>query len=266
MIGAAVVGGAGMLHGVTIVEKLLTELATPVGFVWLMLIFLTWFCFLMHQRMLAGIAISAWLVLTLAGNALVSQWLIGTLEGPYQNVDPFQIEKLDGLIVLGGGTNSTFSGRPQAGMSGDRVVLAARLFHAGKVDQIICTGSATYRESEHDLHPREEAQKVLTDLGVPKSQLVLIEGDNTSQELANIRGYFESTGRSKGKYGLLTSASHLSRAMRLAQANGLEFVPVPADFRAQPTPLNANWLIPGAQYLDHSRSACKEYLARLLGR
>ena len=69
------------------------------------------------------------------------------------------------------------------------------------------------------------------------------------------------------RVGLITSAWHMSRALRLARAQGLRLVPLPADFvtdyEITVTPLD---LIPNSQVAMDTTLLLREYLARVVGR
>jgi len=143
--GALFVGAAGVISGPTMVEKLLTALASPVGILWLGLIAMVYFCLLLRQAWPALIGLFCWLVLTLGGNAWVAGMLARSLEWPYQDINVLELEPLDIVVVLGGGTNEKLNGNPQVGSSGDRVRVAASLFHAGIADRLVCTGSQKFR-------------------------------------------------------------------------------------------------------------------------
>ncbi|MFT5302444.1 MAG: uncharacterized SAM-binding protein YcdF (DUF218 family), partial [Mariniblastus sp.] len=213
----------------------------------------------------AVVSLGCWLVLTIGGNQLVSQGLASSLESRYQSIDVFGGEPFDTVVVLGGGTTTNLNGQAALANSGDRVALAARLFHAGQVKQIICTGSQTFRSTPNDLHPREEAAEILLGLGVPQSALLQMRGDNTSQEMSNLKKWLDENDAGS-RIGLLTSAWHLPRAIRLAESQGLSLLPVPADFATEhyaPTP---NLVVPSAQNLLTSARILKEYLARIVNR
>ena len=258
-------GGAGLVSGPTMVEKLLTELATPVGVVWLGLIGLVYFCVLLRQTWPAVLGFLLWLTLTVGGNQFVAGGLAGILEAPYQDINVFELEPFETIVVLGGGTSTTRGGQSQLGSSGDRVALAARLYHAQQVKRLICTGSQTFRSTPEDLHPREETAEVLLGLGVPKESVLQIRGENTSQEMDNLKKWLDKN-ENKGRVGLLTSAWHLPRAIRLAQDRGLDVHPVPANFLAIPYAPTPNLIVPGSDDLSTTGRMIKEFLARLVGR
>jgi len=63
------------------------------------------------------------------------------------------------------------------------------------------------------------------------------------------------------RVGILTSAWHLPRAMRLAEARGIEATAIPSDFRSAFIVPSVNMLVPTANGLEISTIAVKEYLA-----
>ena len=279
--GALFVGAAGVISGPTMVEKLLTGFVSPVGILWLGLITMVYFCLLLRQAWPALIGFFCWMVLTLGGNAWVAGMLARSLEAPYQDINVLELEPLDVVVVLGGGTNTRLNGNPQAAASGDRVMVAARLFHEGITDQLICTGSQKFMANPDDLHPREEAFELLVSLGVPEKSVLKMRGNNTSEEIQNLKTWLAEKENVKTqsadpdatseppkplRVGIVTSAWHMTRALRLAKTNGLEVVPVPADFFSEPFVPTPNWVIPGGNNLDITAIMIKEYLARIVGR
>ncbi len=264
-LGSLFVGGAGLVSGPAMVEKLLTAMATPVGLVWLGLIGLVYFCILNRQAWPAVTGFGCWLILTIGGNQLVSNWLAETLEAPFQDIDIFQLEPFDTIVVLGGGTSSRQNGRSQLGINGDRIATAARLFHAGQVTRLICTGTQTFRSSPDDLHPHEEAAEILIGLGVPRESVLQMRGENTSQEMANLKTWLDRN-NPEGRVGILTSAWHLPRAIRLAESLGLEVSPVPSNFVSLPFVPSPHLVIPGGRELMVTGNMMREYLARLVDR
>jgi uncharacterized SAM-binding protein YcdF (DUF218 family) len=248
------------------IEKTLTELLSPLGVVWLLLLALVYFSFINGQKWQAWIGFICWLILTIGGNSFVANWLTAKLEAPYSEVNPFQMERFQTLVVLGGGTSYRSIGHSQFDQGGDRVALAARLYHAGKADRIVCTGSNTYRANQKEPHAREQSAELLISLMVPADRIDLVEGENTSQEIKNLATYFQNPDNQARRIGLITSAAHLPRAIRLAGKHGLQFIPLPADVRGREYRPNPNVIVPGAESLGKTKAVIKEYLAYLVGR
>lgn len=257
----------GWLGGVTMVEKTLTTLVMPVGLVWLGLITSTCLLLMSRQRMLGIFSLGCLLLFTLGGNKFVSNYLAHSLEDPFTQIDIAQILPLDAVIVLGGGTSSTYNNRAQLGMAGDRIATAARLYHSGQVKKIICTGSQSFRASPQDFHPREESKQILTELGIPPGAIILLEGESTSQEMNSLKGWIPKNIKSpQPRIGLITSAWHLQRAQRLANSHGLHFEPIPSNFISGPVNPSPHWVIPSGSDLATTGRIIKEYLAAIVNR
>lgn len=248
-------------------EKTLTSLVMPIGLVWVGLITLTYLLLISRQKILGFCSLGCLLAITLGGNQFVSNYLASSLEAPFSQIDIAQIPTLDAVIVLGGGTSSTYNNRAQLSMAGDRVATAARLYHSGQVKKIICTGSQSFRASPEDLHPREEAKLILTEFGIPASAVILLKGENTSQEMNSLKSWIpEHINSPQPRIGLITSAWHLKRALRLAKSQGLEFEPIPSNFISGPVNPSPHWVIPSGDNLATTGRIFKEYLAAIVSR
>jgi uncharacterized SAM-binding protein YcdF (DUF218 family) len=259
-------GTVGAVGGQAMFEKTITALVSPVGLIWLSLFFLTYVALVWRQTATALIAVACWLMLTLFGNSMLANRLMYSLEKPHLAFDYQAMEKLDVVFLLGGGSDTDAAGHPRAAASGDRIVTAAKLYHAGKVAQIVCTGIQLFRSDPRDQHPCEEAAQLLIELGVPESAISMIKGTNTSEEMKLAAQFLQQQGHTDAAIGIVTSAYHLNRASRLAQSNGLNPVLIPANVRSTffaPAPEN---VIPTATALDNSAKSIREFLARLVNR
>ncbi|MEM9411279.1 MAG: YdcF family protein [Planctomycetota bacterium] len=256
----------GLFGGQALFENSLIALATPVGVIWLFLLFSSYFCLLQRLPYPAALAILAWLVLAVFGNSFVSNQLLYSLEKPHVDFSPDELIQLDVLFLLGGGTSTNLHGQEQVDDSGDRVVTAARLFHAGKVDRIVCTGQQLFRTDDADMHPNEEAARLLKSLAIPESAIFQISGQNTSEEMKLAAEFLKEHDLINSRYGVLTSAWHLNRANRLATANSLRPVLIPADFKSRHFTSGPGLVIPTADSLASTSKSVKEYLAWLVGR
>ena len=251
--------------GITIVEKSLSSLAMPVGLVWLMLLLLCYISLSLKQRAAAIVAGISLAILWGFGNFYVADQLARSLERPYVDFQLDDLEKLDAVILLGGGTSTNLNGESQLGQSGDRVAIAAKVFRAGKTDRLICTGIKTYRPASEVLEIGDEAAEILIAMGIPSDSIATIAGQNTSQEMQAIKKWMAENPASS-RIGILTSAWHLNRAMRLADSAGIEATPIPADFMSRNSTVSTDWVIPSADNLYRSSRVVKEYLAALVGR
>lgn len=265
-VGALLVASTGFVGGQDLLEKTLTELASPVGVVWLLLIVLIYFALLFRLGWLACLGIACWSVLTLFGNVAFVNQLTLSLERPHLNTDFSTLEKMDVVFLLGGGTSTSLHGKAQSSASGDRVMTVARLYHAGKVDLIVCTGQQLFRTDENDLHPNEEAAQLLKELQVPENAVAMIKGHNTSQEMELMAQFLEQQDMQDARVGIVSSATHLNRAQRLAATHGVNPILIPSDFRSHHFTTGPDLLIPTAERLEQAAKVIKEHLAGLVGR
>ncbi len=247
-------------------QKTLGLLAMPAGLLWLFLLASALLCRLRDQRLAARLFLLAALGYAAAGNVYLGSFLMARLEAGVPPVSPSALQPLDAVFVLGGGTTEDPFGRPEANLSGDRVLLAARLWKAGKAAVLVASGT-----SRMGLHGRvrdlgEETRALWLDLGVPARAVVVVQGPcwNTRSEIrADL-----TLQRQRGwkRVGLLSSAWHLPRALALARRAGLDVVPLGADWRGRPHGFHLQLLVPqGEGFLDVQR-ACWEWLGRRMGR
>lgn len=253
-----------LLLGRFMMEKLLTSLVLPCGLLWLLIGCCCFMAVRRRNRRLAFISILVFATYTLAGNAMFADWLVARLEQPYYGTNPRASEPFDVLIVLGGGADHLQSGSVELGSAGDRLMLAARLFHLGKARHLVATGAALTPQGFDPLGSAKAAERIWRDLDIPSSSITLIGGRNTSEEMRELRRFLND--RTAPRVGLLTSAWHLPRALRLARKAGLDVVPVPADFETQKCYVKALALVPSASGFKRTELAVKEFLAYLVNR
>lgn len=250
-------------HGKTGVEKVLTKLMMPTGFAWLLL------CALVMQRALqkkAAPAIASgvvWCLFTaVASSPLADAGLryLETIEKPF---DPSTDQPLDVLIVLGGGT-SDGAIRSQAAAAGDRVLYGAELFQQGFARRLVTTGESISGIGSNRLDPSEQTNEIWTKLGIPSNSIESLPGINTYGEMQAIKKLEGSL--PKKRIGVLTSAWHLPRAMRLARAQGLELIPVAADYRSPQVSKRFQDYLPSSQNLRRLDIVLHELLAAIVSR
>jgi uncharacterized SAM-binding protein YcdF (DUF218 family) len=265
---AAMFGAVVFLPSRLALEKLVTSLVMPVGMVWLGLTLAVAIAVLGRLRLLTVLLIACWCLLTLAGNGWVAQALLMTLEGDYRAIDSLAVvdaaEPLDAIVTLGGATNLTPAGQTQLVGAGDRVMLAARLYHASATRQLVANGLAMADEGDEGSNPADETYDLWRSVGIPDEAILRLAGRNTREEMAAIAAAAEEHGWQR--IGLVTSASHMARAERLGRAVGLEFVPLPANFMSEPPNVHLISPVPSFDSLAKTSIAAKELLAGLVGR
>lgn len=263
-IAVVVIGVSWAFYGRHFVEKIVTQLILPCGLVWVALFVLTYFSFLTQRKRVSFPVLAIFLFYWTTGCSYTGVKMVSSLEQRFDRIDLESVEPFDLLVVLGGGTRSNTDGQVWLGSSGDRVILAARFFHRGKADRLASTGRAYEWDAEQSISLAGSASRIWQDLGIPNESILHVDGRNTYEEMKNLRELLAE--QSIDRVGLLTSAYHLPRAMRLARANGLDLIPVPADQQAhsiEPMPL---CLIPSRRGFRLTELVTKEYLAALVRR
>jgi uncharacterized SAM-binding protein YcdF (DUF218 family) len=253
------------LNGRLQAEKVLTNLLIPCGIVWLGLWMLTLYSFFARQRGIALAAFATTIMYSVLGASYPASFLSEYLERDFHPVDFVTCPTFDYVILLGGGMDSPGQQAVELSSAGDRVMLAARLYHAGKAIKIVATGGILPWNPAGMPSQSGAAKRVLTELDIPADKIIELSGQNTYQEFERISHFLRDAGENP-RIGLITSATHLPRAMRLARAHGLDPVPLPADFERERIGPDIRLFVPSADGFRRSSRSCKEILAGLVGR
>ncbi len=248
------------------IEKIFTCLVMPCGLIWLALIALTFLAWRRKQRALFVSLLVLLVFHTLAGNEEVSKLLLVWLERDYVKIEPLEQGPYDVVFVLGGGTDTTPVGEAQLSLAGDRAGLAARLYHCGRAERLVALGMVVRGPGGQPLDLGEAESRIWQQWGIAGDRIFRLTGRNTREEMASIRKFVGEHPEWR-RLGLVTSAWHMRRAMRLAKNNDLRLDPLPADFRGN-VPQWQPWslLIPNDSGFRNSHIACKEILAGLVGK
>ncbi len=240
-----------------LLSKILTQLVYPLP-VCLLLVCLG---LLMRRRWpRSGLALCAfglgWLLLW--SLPVPSSMLGRSLEQIYPQQAEMELPEVDAIVVLGGGV-----GRNSWGINlwagADRVWFGARLYRAGRAPLVVLSGG---RLEQLGMNWREAPAMAtfLHDLGVPEAAMLLESESGTTYQNAV---YTEKLLRARGinRILLVTSALHMPRALATFRKLGIDAIPAPTDFEAEPP--SGYWLLrwlPDADALDRSSRAMKEYL------
>lgn len=252
-------------HGKIGVEKTLTCFAYPVGASWLLLASWT-LQFLLALRIKSALFPLLFLTaLTCCTVSPIVDFVVRYLEDQVEPFDPQTAEQLDVIVVLGGGTKEG-PNRAEAASSGDRVLYAAQLFHLGITDRLITTGTAIGGiGGSTQRSPSEQTIEIWSALGIPIEKIGTLEGRNTFEEIRSLSDLIKEEKLSR--IGVLTSATHLPRAMRLAKEAGLpEFTPIAADHDYDAGPKRFADYLPNYKALSDFTGSYHEILAGLVDR
>jgi uncharacterized SAM-binding protein YcdF (DUF218 family) len=246
-------------------EKAVGLLAMPVGLIWLLILAQAGFCLRRRQRGPAALCLGIALLYGCAGNRYLASALAASLERRVPPVELAALEPFDAVFVLGGGSEQDPAGAPELGPAGDRLFLAARLWHAGKARLLVASGVARdgvagFRDGG------QETRALWQAVGIPDRAILAVAEPcwNTRDE---IRAYARLQARYQWRrMGLVSSANHLPRAMALAARAGLVFTPLGADRIGRERRFELQGLVPQGIGFETTQRACWEYLGRWLGR
>ena len=195
-----------------------------------------------------------------------SEALQATLERQHPAVAVSALESAPVMVVLGGGVFAPappLRPWPDLGRAADRVWHAARLYHAGRAPRVVLSGGVDRRIG--GLSEAEAMRVFLLDLGVPAAAIQVETGSvNTRENAAQVARLLD--GWAVKRVLLVTSASHLPRATRLFERQGLEVIPVATDVEAVDSAWDVRKLLPDAAALNRSGEAFKEWVGLWSGR
>lgn len=253
-------------------QKTVGFLVMPAGLLWVGLIAVTLAALRRVRRSASlGGRSDAWFLLlltagyTLAGNVHVGHALMRSLEAevPEQGGNP--ATAFDAAFVFGGATELDSFGRPQLACSGDRVMAAARLYHAGLVRVLVASGVSM----DDPAGPRnlgEEARKLWLSVGVPESAILVVETPCrvTKEEVTAFLVLKQQHGWKR--VALVSSAWHLPRILRLSKRAGLEGVPYGSDWRGRRHVFQWQDIVPQGAGFWRVNVAMWEYVGSVSGR
>ena len=236
------------------VEKLLPILIYPLGFALLLCITALALSFAGRARALRISIVVAVILLWLASTQAFAGLLTVILVEQNPSVPIETISPKDVVIVLGGGLAQP----AHLGQSGDRVMQAALLWRAGKAHSIIVTGGNLPWEPASTTDAGFAAE-LLQAYGVPPDSIIVESNSrNTHENAINTAAIWRERHFRSGL--LVTSATHMPRALASFRKAGLEVTPWAADFRGHYPPYSVFDFLPDAYSLDMTTTAIKEWL------
>lgn len=242
-----------------ILKKYIGGLLLPLPFLLMLMglaLCLLWFS--RWQKSAKAILSVSWLVLLLISLQPVADKMLKPIEDSYPTWRGS--EKVDYIVVLGGGYTWNPEWAPSSNLINNslpRVTEAIRLWQENPGAKMIFTGA---RAITNPVSTAEAGARVAESLGVPRSQIIVLDlPKDTEEEAAAVA---KTIGQQP--FLLVTSASHLPRAMIFFRHAGLNPIPAPANQLAIASPLNP-WerIIPAPVWLMHSDRAIYESVGRV---
>ena len=237
-------------------EKLLPILIYPLGLTLFLCIAAFILSFGRRVRVLRVSIAVAVILLWLASTQSFANLLTNTLEeqnpsGPIEAISPKDV-----VIVLGGRNAQ----RTHLGLTGDRVMQTAFLWRAGKAQTIIVSGGKLPWDPGSGQTEAKSVAELLHAYGVP-SDAIIVESDsrNTHHNAVNTAALWRERHFRSGL--LVTSATHMPRALASFRKVGLDLTPWPADFRGTYPLVNSIFdFLPDVYALEKTTTAIKEWL------
>jgi uncharacterized SAM-binding protein YcdF (DUF218 family) len=206
--------------------------------------------------------LSSLLLLVTISSPFIASPLIGSLESWYRPPQLTPSDRFDAIVVLGGGINEKGSLRPTtepSSYSRNRTTCGVDLYQQGYAPTLVLTGGDG---RIFGTGPQEavEMKRWAVRLGVPLSAIqVDTEARNTYE---NATGTKQLLG--PAAILLVSSASHLPRAVPVFTKQGFRVTPAPCDYASQHLP-RENWdgldlfdFLPNETALHHTTEAVSE--------
>ncbi len=263
-VAALLVSAAALSPGDFELRKFVGACLMPAGLVWLGLLALAVALWRRGQPRFACVALLLWVGHTLAGNVWLGDAMLGWLQKRDGSAAQGAGGTYDAVLVLGGGIDASEEGRPRFAEGGDRVVEAVRLFRAGRA-LLLLTSGPPVRLSDGRItsYPALTAE-LWEQLGIPRENILEVVGpkSTTDEVVALKRLIAEHEWR---RVGLVTSAWHMPRALRLCRRYGVQVTPLPADEHGTEG-VKLRYVVPQWLGFQSVQLACWEMLGMLAGR
>jgi uncharacterized SAM-binding protein YcdF (DUF218 family) len=213
-------------------------------------------------RWVRQLLMSSFLLLAVLSSPLIATPLIGSLESWYHSPQLTPTDRFDAIVVLGGGINAKGSLRPTtepSSYSRNRTTCGVNLYQQGYAPTLVLTGGDG---QIFGTGPREavEMKRWAIRLGVPESATKID---------AEARNTYENATGTKLLLGpasilLVSSASHLPRAVPVFTKQGFRVTPAPCDYVSQDLP-RESWdnidpfdILPSGTALHHTTEVVTE--------
>lgn len=245
-------------------SKLIALLVYPFGLLFCLVCVAAILLLLNKARAARWLVMASVLLMLVGGNGRLAYTLVRSLENDYPAVAVEDVPDSDVVVVLGGGLGLPLPPRLYADLGGsaDRLLQAFRIYRAGKADNILLSGGNVFPQPGMEAESFY-ARQLLELWGVPPN--AVITETKSRNTLQNAEYSAPILARNQwDKVLLVTSASHMSRAMLAFRSAGVEAVPVPTDFGAvdADVPEVFSW-IPTIGSLGWTTRAVHEYIGRV---
>jgi uncharacterized SAM-binding protein YcdF (DUF218 family) len=214
-------------------SKFIEAFLTPSNFIGLLGV-LGLVCLLVRFRRAGGILlIAATLLLIIGGWSPVGRAALMALEDRFPQ--PQLGEPITGIIMLGGAVDTHITaerGQPALNEGGERITTVADLSRRFPAARVLLSGGANHVLTTQPVTESAVARDMLVALGVEPSRMELEERSRTTCENAE-QSLLLARPAAGDRWLLVTSASHMPRAIACFRAVGFPVIPYPVDYRTR---------------------------------
>lgn len=253
------IGAAAMY---SLVSKVFSLLVDPAAIVFILLV---WALIIRkrHPKFFSSFFVLAIVLLFTLSCPMTSTWLLKSLERQYPDLGIDRQAPAQAIVVLGGSLKMPSELHPSSGItnSSDRLLVALRLYRAGKAPLVVASGGdSPLLLKARSLHEADVMKALLEEWGLPGSQILVEDLSVNTHENALF------THRLLAPMGiqhiiLVTSATHMPRAAATFRKAGFEVEAAPADFNTDWDEESSvfNW-VPASAALADSEFAIHEWI------
>lgn len=205
--------------------------------------------------------VAAYMVLSMPLSFKVMESFLN--RGYTEQVTLTDLDGVTGIVILGGGSVTIRSGSEEVNILSDAGILrvweGVRLYHNLNEPWVIVSGGVNERigmTTPESLPMRD----ILIKGGVRASQILLESASsNTFEQALNIGPMLEA--QSVERFVMVTSPSHMRRAMGTFTAQGLKPIPAPSKQHPDDFLADRSIFLPNSEALEESRMAVREIMA-----
>jgi len=212
-----------------------------------------------YSRLAKAFIVFGLSVLYLLSIRPISDALIKPLESSFPPLKASSINSANVIVVLTGGVAdlSWRSISPQPSRTSlSRLVYGVTLYKQVPGTNIIISGGSGDPEKQN-ISEADAMKDMAIALGVPaKDMLIERDSRNTIESVNALRRFVGDK-----SMVLVTSASHMKRAVAMFKKMGMNVVPAPTDYMSEQKKVSLYSLIPTANHLLTSSTAFYEYIS-----
>jgi uncharacterized SAM-binding protein YcdF (DUF218 family) len=195
-------------------------------------------------------------------SSFVARPLVHSLEDRFPDLG-LDAPSAQAIVVLGGTIHMPSAQHHLSALvdPSDRMLVAFRLYRAGKAPLLFCSGGNNPIGNQTGKTPEAiRMAELLEEWDIPPAAIQIETGSINTHENAT-RTYQILAPRGIHRILLVTSAMHMTRAVGAFRKAGFDVIAVPADFRSGwGEPNIEEKLLPGAHNLINSEAALHEWL------